>query len=130
MPDPRGRRLEPPPDLPDAVREAFLAAVNSVRPAHFAAEETPLLVAYAAAVVQQGDIIKRIEKARTASAKANLWTSHGRVAGTLVRLARALRMGPLARNPSRNTRRPGTVEPSGELPWEWTPEDEPKGQLN
>jgi hypothetical protein len=127
--DPRGRRLDPPPGLSAAERKAFIAAVMSVRPGHFAAEEVPLLVAYAAAVVQERDIIQELETAETAPAKAVLWTAHRGVAGSLVRLARALRLGPLARNPSRNTRRPGTVEPSAPLPWEWEP-DEPEGPLN
>jgi hypothetical protein len=130
--DPRGRRLAPPPGLSAAEREAFIAAVMSVRPGHFAAEEAPLLTAYAAAVVEERDIARDLVAAKAAAddkAKDGLRLAHGRVSATLVRLARALRLGPLARNPSRNTRRPGTVEPSAPLPWEWEP-DEPEGRLN
>jgi hypothetical protein len=41
--DPRGHRLEPPPGLSEAERAAFVAAVKSVKPGHFADEDTPLL---------------------------------------------------------------------------------------
>jgi hypothetical protein len=122
MLDPRGRRLEPPLGLSTAERKAFVAAVMSVRPGHFAAEELPLLVAYAAATVQERAIARDLEEADE-KGRITLRTAHGRVAATLVRLSRALRLGPLARDPSRNTRRPGTVEPSGELPWEWKPNE-------
>jgi hypothetical protein len=121
--DPRGRRLEPPPGLSQAERAAFVATVKSVRPGHFAAEETPLLVAYAAAIVQERDIAHDLEAAEDEKAKAALWAAHARVAGTLTRLARALRLGPMARNPSRNRRRPGTVEADGPLPWEYEPDE-------
>jgi hypothetical protein len=126
--DPRGRRLEPPPGLSAAESAAFVATVMSVRPGHFASEERPLLVAYAAAIVQERVIAQDLEEVEDGKAKAGLWAAQARVAGTLVRLARALRLGPMARNPSRNTRRPGTVEPSGTLPWEFDPEpdDEPE----
>jgi hypothetical protein len=124
--EPRGQRLEPPPGLSDAERAAFVATVKSVRPGHFAAEETPLLVAYAAAIVQERAIAHDLETADSETAKDRLRMAHARVAGTLTRLARALRLGPMARNPSRNTRRPGTVEPIGALPWEY----EPEGKLN
>jgi len=56
------------------------------------------------------------EKSKT---KDRLRTAHGRVAGSLTRLARALRLGAMARAPSRNRRLPGTVEPSGPPPWEY-----------
>jgi hypothetical protein len=51
--DPRGQRLEPPAGLSAAEREAFIATVKSVRPGHFSGDDTPLLVAYAAAMVQE-----------------------------------------------------------------------------
>jgi hypothetical protein len=53
MLDPRGQRLEPPLGLSAAERAAFVAAVRSVKPGHFAAEDVPLLTAYAAATVQE-----------------------------------------------------------------------------
>jgi hypothetical protein len=117
--DPRGKRLEPPPGLSEAERAAFVAAVQSVKPGHFAAEDVPLLTAYAAAAVQERDIAHELEAAEDEKAKAALWTAHGRVAGSLTRLARALRLGAMARDPTRSRRRPGTVEPSGPPPWEY-----------
>jgi hypothetical protein len=123
--DPRGQRLEPPPGLSAAERAAFIATVGGVRPGHFAAEDVPLLVVYAAAIVQERDIAHELEDAEDEKAKAPLWTAHGRVAGSLTRLARALRLGAMARNPSRSRRRPGTVEPSGVPPWEYRPGDKP-----
>lgn len=117
--DPRGHRLEPPPGLSEAERAAFIAIVRSVRPQHFAAEDVPLLTAYAAATVQERDIAHELETAEDEKTKAALWTAHGRVAGSLTRLARALRLGAMARDPTRSRRRPGTVEPSGPLPWEY-----------
>jgi hypothetical protein len=125
--DPRGRRLDPPASLSKAEREAFVAVVNSVRPGHFNPDDMPLLVAYAAATVQERDIAHDLEAAEDEKAKAVLWTAHGRVAGSLVRLARSLRLGAMARNPSRNRRGVAPLpEPSGAPPWEY----EPDGKLN
>lgn len=123
--EPRGHRLEPPPDLSEAERAAFVAAVRSVKPGHFAAEDVPLLVAYAAATVQERAIARELEAAEDEKAKDRLWLAHGRVAGSLTRLARALRLGAMARAPSRNRRLPGTVEPSGPPPWEYRREAKP-----
>ena len=61
--DPRGHRLEPPPGLSEAERAAFVAAVKSVKPGHFADEDEPLLVAYAAAIVQERAIARDLEAA-------------------------------------------------------------------
>jgi hypothetical protein len=119
--EPRGHRLEPPPGLSDAERAAFVATVRSVKPGHFAAEDVPLLVAYAAAAVQERVIAHELEAAEDEKAKDRLWLAHGRVAGSLTRLARALRLGAMARAPSRNRRLPGTVEASGPPPWEYRP---------
>jgi hypothetical protein len=123
--DPRGHRLDPPPGLSTAEREAFIAVVKSVKPGHFAAEDTLLLTAYAAAAVQERTISHKLETAADEKAEVALWAAHGRVAGSLTRLARALRLGAMARDPTRSRRRPGTVEPSGPLPWEFEP-DEPE----
>jgi hypothetical protein len=122
--EPRGQLLEPPPGLSAAERVAFGATVRSVKPGHFAAEDMPLLVAYASATVQERVISHALEKAE-AESLPTLWTAHGWVAGSLTRLARALRLGAMARDPSRNRRRPGTVEPSGTPPWEYEPEGKP-----
>jgi hypothetical protein len=59
------------------------------------------------------------DQAEEEKAKDRLRTAHGRVAGILTRLARALRLGAMARAPSRHRRLPGTVEPSGPPPWEY-----------
>ena len=61
MLDPRGQRLEPPPGLSEAERAAFEATVRSVRPNHFADEDMPLLVAYAAAIAQERAIARDLE---------------------------------------------------------------------
>ena len=119
--DPRGRHLDPPASLSKAEREAFVAVVNSVRPGHFNPDDMPLLVAYA---VQERDIAHDLEAAEDEKAKAVLWTAHGRVAGSLVRLARSLRLGAMARNPSRNRRGVAPLpEPSGAPPWEYEPDE-------
>jgi hypothetical protein len=121
--EPRGRRLEPPPGLSDAERAAFVATVKSVKPGHFADEDVPLLTAYCAATVQERAIAQELDAVGggedAEKAKDRLRTAHGRVAGSLTRLARALRLGAMARAPSRNRRLPGTVEPSGPPPWEY-----------
>jgi hypothetical protein len=117
--DPRGHWLEPPPGLSAAERVAFGATVRSVKPGHFAREDLPLLTAYAAAQVQERSIADELAKAETATAKDKLWMAHGRVSGSLTKLARALRLGAMARDPTRSRRRPGTVEASGASPWEW-----------
>ena len=64
--DPRGHRLEPPPGLSEAERAAFVAAVRSVKPGHFADEDTPLLTAYAAAIAQERAIAQDLEAAEEA----------------------------------------------------------------
>jgi hypothetical protein len=121
----RGRELEPPPGLSAAERVAFANAVRSVKSGHFALEDVPLLVAYASATVQERAISGELETAETDTAKAGLRAAHGRVAGSLVRLARALRLGAMARSPapSRHRRLQGTVEASGAPPWEYEPEE-------
>jgi len=132
MLDPRGHCLEPPPGLSAVERAVFVATVKSVKPGHFAAEDALLLTAYVAAAVQERDIAQELDalvhpgaprtaedQAEDEKAKDRLRTAHGRVAGSLTRLARALRLGAMARDPSRSRRRPGTVEPSGAPPWEY-----------
>jgi hypothetical protein len=62
----------------------------SVRPSHFASEDTTLLVAYAAAIVQERAIAQELaaleapeeEPADRAKAKNDLRLAHGRVAGS------------------------------------------------
>ena len=131
MLDPRGRRLAPPLGLSAAERAAFVATVNSVRPGHFTAEELPLLVAYAASIVQERTIACSLEAAMKETVKEKLRMAHGRVANSLVRLTRALRLGPMARNPSRHGRAPSLVEPNGPRPWEFElGDDDPPERLN
>ena len=79
--EPRGYRPAPPEGLSEAERVAFTAAVCSVRPGHFAAEEVPLLVAFASATVQERAIAQELDAAETLTAKAALWAAHGRAAG-------------------------------------------------
>jgi hypothetical protein len=110
-------RLEPPPHLSKAERDVFVATVNSVKPEHFAAEDAPLLSAYCAAVVQERAIVASLAKAAEDEVD-RLRAAHDRIAGTLVKLARALRLGPMARDAT-HRRRPGTVRPAGERPWDY-----------
>jgi hypothetical protein len=120
--DPRGHRLEPPPDLSAAERVVFIAAVRSVKPGHFAAEDTPILSAYCAAIVQERTIARELETEGDDKAKDKLRNAHGRVVGSLTRLATALRLGAMARSPSRNRRSAVTVEPLAGVapaPWEY-----------
>jgi hypothetical protein len=128
--EPRGRRLQPPRGLSPAERAAFVATVRSVKPGHFAAEDTPLLTAYASATVQERAISGELETAATETAKDKLRLAHGRVSGSLVRLATTLRLGAMARNPARHRRSAATVEPDGVLPWEYEPDGEPEERLN
>ncbi|MFZ0599809.1 MAG: hypothetical protein WAN05_00170, partial [Roseiarcus sp.] len=69
----------------------------SVRPNHFAQEDMPLLVAYAAAIAQERAIARDLEAVQDGEdaekTKDRLRNAHGRVAGSLTRLARALRLG-------------------------------------
>jgi hypothetical protein len=104
--DPRGQRLEPPPSLSKAEREAF--------------------VAYVAAQAQERAISRKLEAVEDEKAEAVLWAAHARVAGSLTRLARALRLGAMARNPSRHRRGVAPLpEPSGSPPWEYRPSEKP-----
>lgn len=69
---PRSGELEPPPGLLPAERIAFVVAVRSVKPGHFALEDVPLLVAYASATVQERAISGELAEAETETAKAGL----------------------------------------------------------
>jgi hypothetical protein len=123
---PRRGELEPPPGLLPAERLAFVVAVRSVKPGHFALEDVPFLVAYASAQVQERAISLELAEAETETAKAGLRAAHGRVAGSLVRLGRALRLGAMARSPAptRNRRLQGTtIETSAAPPWEFEPDE-------
>ena len=70
--EPRGHRLEPPPGLSEAERAAFVATVRSVKPGHFADEDAPLLIAYAAAIVQERAIAQELEAAEEEKAQGPL----------------------------------------------------------
>lgn len=130
MVEPQGRRLEPPPDLSAAENAAFVAVVGSVKPGHFAPEDIALLTAYSAAIVDERAIARELANADEKD-RAGLRAAHDRRAGALVRLARALRLGAMARAPSRNRRLPGTVEPSGAMPWEYQSARQPsQGEAN
>jgi hypothetical protein len=111
-----GLRLEPPGSLSAAERAAFVATVESVNADHFAAEDLPLLSAYCAASVQERAIAAALVGASQEDVD-RLRAAMSRAAGDLVKLARALRLGPMARNANR--RRPGTTRPSGERPWNY-----------
>ena len=113
---PEGRFVGHPLRMAEFMRDDFGATVRSVKPGHFAREDLPLLTAYAAAQVQERSIADELAKAETATAKDKLWMAHGRVSGSLTKLARALRLGAMARDPTRSRRRPGTVEASGASP--------------
>jgi hypothetical protein len=108
--------LEPSADLTGAEREVFRATVKAVKAEHFAPEDLPLLAAYSAAVVQQKAIVAELGKASGEDVD-RLRAAMSRAAGDLVKLARALRLGPMARDDSR--RRRGTVRPTGPRPWDY-----------
>ena len=118
----QGQRLEPPPHLSKAERAAFVEVVDSVKPEHFVAEDAPLLCAYCAASLQERAIAAALANASAEEAD-RLRAAHSRAAGDLVKLARALRLGPMARNAAYNRRRPGTTRPSGPRPWDYTGEE-------
>jgi hypothetical protein len=84
------------------------------------------LVAYASATVQERAISGELDAAETETAKAGLRAAHGRVAGSLVRLARALRLGAMARTPPPTRQRrlqASTIETSAAPPWEYEPDE-------
>jgi hypothetical protein len=112
-------RLEPPPGLSQAEREVFKATVNSVKPEHFAAEDAPLLSAYCAAVLEERTIASALTEASEDDVD-HLRIARSRAAGDLIKLARALRLGPIARDAT-HRRRPGTVRSGGERPWDYRP---------
>jgi hypothetical protein len=71
-------------------------------------------------------IARVLEAAADEKVMDRLWAAHDRVAGSLTRLARALRLGPMARNTSRNRRGVAPLpEPSGSPPWEYDPGRKP-----
>jgi hypothetical protein len=77
-------------------------------------------------MVQERAIARVLEAAADEKVMDRLWAAHDRVAGSLTRLARALRLGPMARNTSRNRRGVAPLpEPSGSPPWEYDPGRKP-----
>ena len=91
----------------------------AVKVEHFAPEDMPLLVAYCTAVTQERVIAAELAGAVDEEAIDRSRLALSRAAGDLIKLARALRLGPMARDAT-NRRRPGTVRSSSRRPWDFS----------
>ena len=121
-------RLEPPKDLSTTERQAFIAIVNSVSPRHFAREDLALLRVLCTTIMLERHLAGRIaqahKKGETAEL-ARLGSAHNQTIGTLTRLHRVLRIGPMARSSTAHRRSPSDVvhAPAETKPQPWD-EDE------
>ena len=110
--------LAPPRGLSSAERRVFEATVAAVKVEHFAPEDVPLLVAYCTTVAEERRIAAELAKAIEQEDVDRLRLAWSRTAGDLIKLARALRLGPMARDAT-NRRRPGTVRSAARKPWDF-----------
>ena len=111
--------IAPPRGLTAAERKVFEATVASVKVEHFAPEDVPLLVTYCATVAQERIIAAELAEATEEEDIDRGRLALSRAAGDLIKLARALRLGPMARDAT-NRRRPGTIRSVGRRPWDFS----------
>jgi hypothetical protein len=109
--------LEAPPGLSAAERKVFAATVKSVRFDHFRAEDRPMLAAWCSTVVQREAIAAALDKDPAGENVPALRLALSRTIGDIVKLGRALRLGPISRD-ANNRRRPGTTREPGRRPWD------------
>ena len=88
----------------------FNEVTSSVKPEHFAIEDRVLLASYATTVLEERSIAARLAKLRAADssdfkAEISLSAQHNRVVGSMIALARALRLGPKSRHGGAQLRR-------------------------
>ena len=105
------QRLRPPPDLTPAEKALFVDIVADYRPEHFKPTDAALLVVYVRAVLAEREAAERLEtEGKVVDGKPSPWLSVlAQASKTMLTFARSLRLGPLARAPSRASR-PGKPE--------------------
>jgi hypothetical protein len=101
-------RLQPPAELTEPERSIFLEIVAGAPADHFAAEDTPLVRAYASAIAQQ----RRAAAMIASDAVSPLWiTMHAAAVASMGVLSIRLRLGVRSRKPN-NSRRTAASPPS------------------
>ena len=111
------KHLRPPPGLTPAEKQLFVDIVVDHRPEHFKLTDGVLLVAYVRAVLDEREAARHLESEGkvTADNKLSPWLAiRTQSQKTLLSFARALRLGPLGRAPSRASR-PQPLKPSQTL---------------
>ena len=105
------QRLRPPPDLTPDEKQLFVDIVADHRPEHFQSTDAALLVVYVRAVVSEREAAAHLEtEGKVVGDKPSPWLAVlAQSNRTLLTFARSLRLGPLARAPSRASR-PGKPE--------------------
>jgi hypothetical protein len=116
LPGSPAKHLRPPPGLSLVEKTLFLDIVIDHRPEHFKFTDGVLLVAYVRAVLDEREAAAHLEaEGRVIDGKLSPWLSVRQQAHkAMLSFARALRLGPLGRAPSRASR-PQPLKPSQTL---------------
>ena len=116
LPGSPAKHLSPPPGLSPAEKELFLDVVVDHRPEHFKLTDGVLLVAYVRAVLDEREAAAHLEsEGKVVDGKLSPWlTVRMQAHKAMLSFARALRLGPLGRAPSRASR-PQPLKPSQTL---------------
>jgi len=108
-------RLQPPSGLSTRERQLFREVVGSVKPEHFAAEDSPMIALYARALAQTEMAAREITSGSNDRFWIELQTSALKTVNTM---AVRLRLGPLSRSPHNQCKPQGTAQSGLPLPWE------------
>ena len=106
---PLAGRLQPPAELGAVEAEVFRATVAAAPQSHFAAEDLPLLCAYARAVMFERRAAEELAAGAVVGSQPSPWLAiHGQMVRAISQLSIRLRIGPKSRAPSNNRRRAGS----------------------
>jgi phage terminase small subunit len=105
------QRLQPPPGLDEATQRVFIGLVASCPADHFRPGDTPLLLAYAGAVLTEREATEHLAKdGRVIDGRPSPWINiQTQAIKSMAMLARALKLSPQARRPTPS--RPGKEPP-------------------
>jgi phage terminase small subunit len=106
IPGPPQQRLRPPPDLSEAEKAAFIDIVSDYAPEHFKRSDAAMLVVYVRACLAEREAAERLgTEGKVTGGKPSPWLSvQAQANKSMLTFARSLRLGPLARAPSRASR--------------------------
>ena len=109
--DGRPRPLEPPADLSDEERTAFVSLINTIDTRHFRPSDTALVAAYVRAICFEARAAEELRKDPVNTRWLSLWEKSNRA---MVALAGKLRLCPLSRQDPKSA---GREQVPGKRPW-------------